>query len=62
VIKARVVPNRTFIHFDSLVYLGVRDSVEELDDDAFTGCTALKGVRFGEGVVRIGKRAFIGCS
>jgi hypothetical protein len=63
-IKARVVPDRTFMHFESLVLvdLGFGASVEELGDDAFAGWTALKGVRLGHGVVRIDKRAFKGCS
>ena len=61
--KARVVPDRTFMQFDSSMDLGFGASVEEeLGDDAFAGCTALKGVRFGHGVMRIGERASIGCS
>ena len=38
------------------------DSITDIGDGAFAGCTNLKEISFGENVVRIGAEAFAGCS
>ncbi len=44
--------------FDELT---LPQSLENIDNQAFWGCSALKRVSFGENVKYIGKRAFFGC-
>ncbi len=45
-----------------ITYVGISSSVTDIEESAFEGCTALKQVKFNNGIKMIGNNAFKGCT
>ena len=59
----RTIPARTFRNCTSLTTISVPDSVTSIGDYAFTGCTALESVYFGQNsqLTKVGNSLFSNC-
>jgi hypothetical protein len=55
--SVKIIPARAFVGHRSLVSVETHDGIEKIEDDAFEGCTSLRGIKL-PGVVKVGDMAF----
>lgn len=61
VLPVKFIDPRSFMHHPEIESVTIGDNIEDIEQDAFYGCTGLKEVSFSDNLRGIGSHAFYGC-